>query len=40
MEVTDGTPANVANIAESLGLILEIDPNPVNDLVVVVLAIS
>jgi len=40
MEVSDGTPALVGNIAESLGLVTEVDPNVVNNGVIVFLTIS
>ena len=40
MEVIDGTPAAIPIIAESLGLILEIDPVPDNDGAVLILTIS
>ena len=40
MEVTDGTPAVVANVAQSLGLVREVDPNGSNDGAVVLLTIS
>ena len=31
LEVTDGTPASIPIVAESLGLTFEVDPNPFND---------
>ena len=40
VEVSDGTPAIVGNVAESLGLTFEVDGNAGNDGVVVVLTIS
>ena len=40
MEVTDGTPGVVGNVAESLGLLREVDPNAANNGVVVFLTIS
>ena len=40
MEVSDGTPALIGNIAESLGLVTEVDPNVVNNGVIVFLTIS
>lgn len=40
MEVTDGTPGDIGNIAQSLGSVLEVDPVPGNNGVVVVLTIS
>lgn len=40
MEVTDGTPATIANVAESLGLTFEDDPAAGNDRVVLFLTIS
>lgn len=40
MEVNDGTPAVVGNLAQSLGLVREVDPNPGNNGFVVFLTIS
>ena len=40
MEVTDGTPAVILNLAESLGLTFEVDPNAANNGVLLVLTIS
>ena len=40
MEVSDGTPALIGNIAESLGLVTEVDSNVVNNGVIVFLTIS
>ncbi len=40
MEVTDGSPAIIAHLAESLGLTLEVDGNASNDGSVVLLTIS
>ena len=40
MGVSDGTPALIGNIAESLGLVTEVDPNVVNNGVIVFLTIS
>ena len=40
MEVSDGTPALIGNIAESLGLVTEVDANVVNNGVIVFLTIS
>lgn len=40
MEVTDGTPDSVENVAESLGLTFEVDPNAFNNQATVELTIS
>lgn len=40
MEVSHGTPALIGNIAESLSLVTEVDPNVVNNGVIVFLTIS
>ena len=40
MEVSDGTPALIGNIAELLGLVTEVDPNVANNGVIVFLTIS
>ena len=40
LEVTDGTPATIPLIAESLGLTLEVDSNPGNDVATVNLGVS
>ncbi len=40
MEVTDGTPATIGVVSESLGLTLEFEGAPGNDRVVVFLTIS
>jgi uncharacterized repeat protein (TIGR01451 family) len=40
LEVTDGTPAIIANIAESLGLVFEVDPNTGNDSAAALFTIS
>lgn len=40
MEVTDGTPRSVTHVAESLGLVYQVDPNNSNNVAFVVLTIS
>jgi uncharacterized repeat protein (TIGR01451 family) len=40
LEVTDGTPASIPIIVESLGLTFEVDPNPTNNGATVLLGVS